>query len=208
MPSAWEKFNLIATRGLRLVYINFLWILFSLIGLVLFTVFPATAAMYFTTKKVMIDKSEIKIFKTFWQYFCSEFIKSNGFGLIFLIIGYFLYADYIILTIYPKLQFFAALLFLLVMITILTFLFFFPVYTYYQLKFFHYFKQTLLIVITSPLEVILLILMMLLMYIVGLMLPGAIILFAGSGFAYFSLLICIRAFKRIEAKKEMQENSH
>ncbi|MEY8752880.1 YesL family protein [Alkalicoccobacillus gibsonii] len=64
----------------RLAFINLLWILFTILGLGLFGVFPATVALLATLRQ-LINQNDGSIFKTFWTFYKEEFIKSNGVGL-------------------------------------------------------------------------------------------------------------------------------
>lgn len=70
----------------RLAYINILWILFSLLGLGVFGLFPATIAMLATIRQ-LLKKNDPKIFKTFWHYYKKEFIVSNKLGAIIVSVG-------------------------------------------------------------------------------------------------------------------------
>lgn len=68
---------------IELAYINVLWILFSSIGLIIFGIFPATAAMFSVVGKLIKNEESIKIFPAYWTSFRSYFLQANGFGLIF-----------------------------------------------------------------------------------------------------------------------------
>ena len=140
---------------IELAYINLIWIFFTLVGLIAFGFFPATAAMFTVVRKLIRDEEKFKILPTFWTLFRTDFLKTNGFGLMFLIIGYFFYFDFHFLQLNNgKLQFLFPVLFFILISGIITLLFFFPVYVHFNLKFFQYLKQSFLIAITSPIEVI------------------------------------------------------
>lgn len=62
---------------MRLVYLNLLWIAFSLLGIVLFGFFPATAAMFSVVRKWIMGETDVRVFKEFWQTYRKEFWKSN-----------------------------------------------------------------------------------------------------------------------------------
>jgi uncharacterized membrane protein YesL len=47
----------------RLAYLNLLWIMFSLAGLVVFGVMPSTIAMYTVTRRWLTEDVDIPIFK-------------------------------------------------------------------------------------------------------------------------------------------------
>lgn len=201
----WSKFNRFAYTMLQLAYVNLLWLLFTALGLVVFGVFPATAAMFTIIHKMIQQEEEIKIFKTFWHYFKKDFLILNSFALTFYAVAYFLYFDFSFLKLNSgKLVFLYPPLIFILISSAVTLFFFFPVFVHFKLTFFQYFKQAFLIAITSPAELFLMILSVISIYIAVTVLPGIIPLFTGSIFAYLSVLISFRAFDRIERKQEMR----
>ncbi|WP_318615594.1 YesL family protein [Sporosarcina sp. YIM B06819] len=200
----WEKFNRIAYKMIEVIYINVLWILFSAIGLGLFGIFPATAAMFIVVRKLINNEESIKIFPAYWTSFRSNFLQANGFGMIFLLIAYFFYFDFYFLQLNSgKLEFLYPVLIFILISGIVTLLFFFPVYAHFDLKFFQYFKQSLFISITSPIEVIAIGASAAIIFFVTTILPGIIPIFTGSVFAYAATFISIRAFARIERRQSI-----
>ena len=190
---------------IALAYINAIWILFSLVGLVAFGIFPATTAMFAVVRKLIKDEEHFKIFPTFWTLFRTDFLKANGFGLIFLIVAYFFYFDFYFLQMNSgKFQFLFPVLIFVLISGILTLLFFFPVYAHFNLSFFQYIKQSFLIAITSPIEVIAIGASAGIIYMNAIIFPGIIPLFTGSVFSYLATLISFRAFSRIEKRKNVQ----
>ncbi|MBO0600731.1 DUF624 domain-containing protein [Sporosarcina sp. E16_3] len=201
----WEKFNRIAHRMIALAYINGIWILFSLVGLIAFGIFPATTAMFAVVRKLIKDEEHFKIFPTFWTLFRTDFLTANGFGLVFLIVAYFFYFDFYFLQMNSgKFQFLFPVLIFVLISSILTLLFFFPVYAHFNLSFFQYIKQSFLIAITSPIEVIAIGASAGFIYMSAIVFPGIIPLFTGSVFSYLATLISFRAFARIEKRKNVQ----
>lgn len=198
----WERFNNFVYFMLKLAYINVLWILFTVLGLGIFGLFPATTAMFSLVHKVTNGQKKMKIFSTFWKEYKSNFFKTNGMGLIFLFVVYFLYFDFMFLHVNSgKLQFLYPILILITVSTLLCLSFFFPVYIRFKLTFLQYFKQAFLIAITSPIEVIQLGLVAVGISTATYFLPGIIPLFPASVFAYFSLKICNKALEKIELKQ-------
>ncbi|WP_221566048.1 YesL family protein [Alkalihalobacillus sp. TS-13] len=200
----WEKFNKVAYWMLKAAYINLLWILFTCLGLVVFGLFPSTIAM-FTVVQKWFKKKDIRIFQTYWRMFRKEFIKGNGFGLIFLSLGYFLYYDFLLLQAnHGSLQYLYPILVFILFVYILTLLFFFTVYVHFQLSFFQYLKQAFLIAVVSPLETLLILAAIILMYIMITILPGIIPLFPGSILAFVTTWLSRRAFQKIKNKQVKQ----
>ena len=62
------------------VYLNLLWLLFSLLGLGLFGLAPATASLIALTKELREDKNYHGI-QTFWHLYTSYFVKTNAYFL-------------------------------------------------------------------------------------------------------------------------------
>ena len=140
---------------IEFAYINLFGFYCTFVGFIALRFLPATAAMFSIVRKLIQDEENFKILPTFWNLFRTDFLKTNGFGLIFLIIGYFFYFDFYFLQLNNgKLQFLFPILIFILISVIFTFLFFFPVYVHFNLKFFQYIKQSFLIAITSPIEVI------------------------------------------------------
>lgn len=77
----------------RLVYLNVLWIAFSLAGLVFLGFMPATAAMFAVTRKWLTDGSDFQVLPIYWLAYKREFGRANLLGLILLVIGWMIYVD-------------------------------------------------------------------------------------------------------------------
>lgn len=78
----------------RLVMLNVLWILFSILGLMVAGIFPATAAVLGISRKWLLGEQEIKIWNTFKLIYCQEFKAANLMGWILSTIGIILYLNY------------------------------------------------------------------------------------------------------------------
>lgn len=76
----------------RLALINLLWFVFTLFGLILFGLFPATIAMLATLRQLM-KKNEVSVINTFWYYYKKEFINSNKLGAVIAVIGFILFIN-------------------------------------------------------------------------------------------------------------------
>ncbi|WP_181346947.1 YesL family protein [Thalassobacillus sp. CUG 92003] len=197
----WEKFNKAAYWMLKIAYINLLWILFTFLGLVVLGIFPSTIAM-FTIIRGWFRKEEVPIFHTFWRTFRQEFLKGNTFGLIFILIGFFLFYDYTLLHLNEgSLQYLYPVLIFISMGYVMTLLFFFSVYVHFRLTFFQYIKQSFLVAAASPIETIFIAATIILMYIFVTIIPGIIPLFTGSVLAITTTWLSNRAFTKIASKQ-------
>src|SRR5690625_3037055 len=77
----------------RLVYVNILRLLFTLIGLGVPGLMPATAGMFAIVRKWIRGEDDLAIFKTSKDSSRTEFLKANILGYILAVVGYFLYLD-------------------------------------------------------------------------------------------------------------------
>src|SRR5699024_1930131 len=78
---------------MKMIYLNILWISFSLIGLLLLGFFPATAGMFAVTRKWILGDREIPVFKTLWKNYKTSFMQTNIIGYTFVLAGLILYFD-------------------------------------------------------------------------------------------------------------------
>lgn len=76
----------------KLAYVNLIWIFFTAAGLVVFGIYPATAAML-TVIKQLSDQEDVPIFRTFWAAYKKEWIASNKLGAVLTIGLVILYMD-------------------------------------------------------------------------------------------------------------------
>ena len=198
----WERFNQITAWMMKIAYLNILWLLFTIAGLFLLGLFPATAAMFSVIRNWFIGKSDTSIWAAFWTFFRQNFIRLNGFALLFYGFAFFLYYDFSFIQLNPgKLDFLFPVLLLITLIFIMISIYFFPIYVHFDLKSFQYIKQAFLIAVVSPLETISIILSIIALYLIVTLLPGIIPLFTGSVLAYIITWLSFRAFERIKNKK-------
>ncbi|WP_100407315.1 YesL family protein [Bacillus solitudinis] len=194
---------------MRLAYINILWILFSLLGLILFGVWPATAAMFAIVRKWIMGEHDIPVFKTFWGYYKSDFIRINLLGLSLAIIGYILYID--IKFLQAAVDSWIGALYLPVLIMTffyyLMLLYVIPVYVHYDIKLFQVIKNSFLIMIMNPLANVALIVSCLMIYFLMISFPGLIIFFGASSLAFVIMWSTQIAFNKIQKKREAQKEA-
>lgn len=89
-----NSFNTILKWITRIAVVNILWIGFSLIGLIIGGIFPATVASLSISRKWLIGEIDIPIWKTFKDNFKKEFIISNLLGWLLILVGGILYVNY------------------------------------------------------------------------------------------------------------------
>lgn len=143
----------------RLAYVNMLWVLFTLLGLGVFGLLPATSAMFAVIRKWQMGEEDVPVYKTFWHYYRKDFLKVNLLGHILLITGYILSIEYQILrsvdaTVYYIASFGVIAQLILYVIVLI---YFFPVFAHFRLKSGDYFKWPFVIGISHPIMTVFLV---------------------------------------------------
>lgn len=193
--------NNICIYIMKIAYLNLLWIVFSVLGLLVFGIVPSTIAMFAVVRKV-IQNSDVKITRFFWRTYKSEFIKGNFIGYILLVTGLLIGADIVFLNYQSGLiqnLFFFVLIVLMFVYTIVL-INFIPVYVHYDLKLFAYLKQALFIGILRFWVSSIMVLALLAVWIIMYFLPGLAIFFFGSFSAYVLMFVAYRNFAFLEEK--------
>lgn len=189
----------------NLVYLNVLWVIFCILGLGIFGVFPAIAATFSVTHNWLTKRTDVPIFKTFWFTYKKQFIRSNLLGYLLLIIGLILYIDILVfnsstnailnlLTI-PLIAFF--------FVYIMAMFYVFPALIYYDIKLFHVVKNAFFVMILNPLPTIFML--------VGILVVSSFVfqfqaLIPILGMSLFSVAIMMPALRAFEMINKKQEN--
>ena len=196
----WDGFYSFGVKLLKIIYLNFLWLFFSAIGLFVFGIFPATIALFTIIRQLHLD-IEKPITRTFWEVYKTEWLRGNGYAGISYIIVLILAIDFYAIYMVDSLSFLLIPTFIIAFLIFGTLFFFFPVYVHFDLTFLAIIKQAFLFTITSPFTVILNALSIVLIYGIFNIMPGAIPLFAGSVLSWFVMKFSLRSFKKIEQRK-------
>lgn len=189
---------------IKLVYANVLWMFFTLLGLGIFGLMPATVGLFTLLRKwIMGDETE-SAFQIYWNSFRHEFFKSNLFGLLFLVVGYILRIDMIYFKTSSHFLFQALLIimFCLGVVYFITLLNFFPVYVHYNISFFEYFKYALLIGISQLSSTFMMIIGCIVIFCLYWYFSGLIPLLCVSLFSLNLMWFGYRSFKKIEYEQQ------
>jgi uncharacterized membrane protein YesL len=185
----------------KAMYVHFLWVVFTLAGLAIFGVMPATAAVFSVIRKWLMKENDVPVFRTFVDSYKSCFIETNLLGLFYLLLGLFLYFDLRILNIELHMNIIRIFVLIAVFLYILMGLFLLPVYVHFNLSKLNYIKQSFLIVFARPLESFLMLVSLVVSYYLFLYLP-VVFIFAGSTIVSFPLMwIGMRSFRKIQIKQ-------
>ncbi len=174
----------------RLAYLNVLWILFSLLGFILFGLMPATAAMFAVVRKWNMGEKDIAILPLFWKTYKEAFIKTNGLGLILFVAGYLLTVEFQIISTQTSLVYLIGRFTILAigLLYIMILLYFFPIFVHFELKTIHYLKWPFIIGIVHPILTLFLFACIgLLLYITFITVP-ALLFFFGASISAFIIM--------------------
>lgn len=69
--------------GFNLILLNILWVAFTLLGLVIFGLFPATIALFAVIRKWILENEDTPILQEFIKRYKAEFKMANVIGILF-----------------------------------------------------------------------------------------------------------------------------
>lgn len=193
-----------------LLYVNFLWICFTLVGFLVFGIGPSTVAMFTVFRKWSMGEDGIRVFKLFYKTYKKEFLRANAIGILLLVFGYMLYVNLNFLQLDREwLQQLMKTLFIVVTIVYgIMLLYIFPLYVHYENKLYLYFKNAILIALYSPVRTIYLIAACLTLYYLYFVLPVFIFFFGASLSSLVIMWIAYRTFIRLELRQEQMQESN
>ncbi|RCW67010.1 YesL family protein [Saliterribacillus persicus] len=187
----------------KVAYLNIIWITMTLLGLGIFGIFPATAAVFVITRKWITGQKDIPILSTFWKYYKEGFLQANVLGFLLVIFSYILYLDFLFITVADgKYTVVLTIPFLFVgILFLLTALYVFPVYSYYEMKGFKVFKSAFFIMVLNPMPTLIMVLGMLgLIYILW-HFQGLALFFSISIMGIIIMMPAEKAFKKVHDKQ-------
>lgn len=190
---------------IRMLYVNLLWVLFNLFGLVVLGAMPSTAAMFAVVRKWVLGEKDIPIFRTFWESFRKEFIKANLLGYLLAAIGYVMYLDLQFLRqqegfFYQVLSYCILGLFFLYIIVLL---YVFPLFSHFEMKTVQYLKWAFIVGLTHPILTIMMAASVAAVYcITSMIIPGLVFFFLGSGSAFVLMWGVSRTFSKFPIRQE------
>jgi len=188
---------------MQFAYLQLLWIVFTIVGLGIFGIFPSTAAMFSVVRKWVMGEEDAPVFKTFWQTYKTEFVKVNGLGLIFIAMGWLLYVDFHFFTIGVSIgnSILKIVAILIAYFFITTAIYFFPIFVHFQYRFFDYIKFSFLFSLASPLKTAGLFIITYVIYFLLMKVPALFLFFSGSIISYIWMWYIFRTIARIHSSK-------
>ncbi|MBT2757814.1 YesL family protein [Mesobacillus foraminis] len=207
MSGLMSAFYRISEWIMRFAYLNILWIFFTLTGLIVLGIFPATVAIFAVNRKWVMGETDIPVFETFWSTYKTEFLKSNLLGLTLIAIGCILYMDYRIImdsaSEIGKIFFIPLLVFIFLYSLLL--LYVFPLFTNYDIKIFQVIKTSLIMMVLYPLSTIMMVISCVIVYYVMNLVPGLILFFGLSSLSFLLTWCAHYAFAKNQKKEALPE---
>lgn len=189
---------------MRFAYVNLLWIGFTLLGAVVLGFFPATIAMFAVIRKWIMGETDIPVFQTFWTTYKSEFIRSNGLGLIIVIVGGLMVLNLVFMrnsgdSFTNMIQ---IPLYMFMFVAVLTMFYLFPIYVHYELKLRQIFKNSFLMMMINPIENLVMISGVVAVFFVVRFVPGLGFFFGASLTAGIIMGTVYLVFNKMDKKKQ------
>ncbi|WP_430510314.1 YesL family protein [Gottfriedia solisilvae] len=188
---------------MRFAYVNLLWFLFSIAGLIVLGIFPATVALFTIVRKWILKETDFPIWRTFLTVYRKEFKNSNKLGMLLIFSGAFILFDvFFIRMIEGTVQFVLIIpLLIITAIYLMITLYIFPIYVHYEFKLMDYVKNALFLSIfhfhiTLLMLISLLAILFLLVY-----QPGFIPFFSMVSVAWILMFCGMYSFNRIGIKQ-------
>jgi len=199
----WKLYH-IAEKITHILYVNLLWVFFTVLGLGVFGLFPATAAMFSVNRKLILEKGNISVSKTFWNAYKSDFFQINILGYSLVAIGAILYIDLRFFQTSNQViqQGLSFIFFILIFLYFIVLLYIFPVFAHYRLKTFEYIKYSLILAIGRPLLTLAMIFGLLVTLFILKSVPILILYFGANLISVVLMKLSMRAFSKVEIAEE------
>jgi uncharacterized membrane protein YesL len=202
MNNLGERLNDMCSLILRLVYLNLLWILFTLAGFVVFGLGPATYAMLSVMRQWIRGNQDITIFKSYLKEYKSGFKESTLMGVLYQAVGFIIYIDLL----YVQAPFLRGILFLASFLFIVSLCFIFPILVHYDWKSaFYKIKYSILIGISYLQYTLVLFLALAIVYFLLLLVPGVLPFLGVSIGGYMTMWMTNQVFNKIENQARIRE---
>lgn len=135
----------------KTMQLNVIWFMHILLGGVVLGFFPATTAMFATTRRWLKGGLEEPIYDGYHRYYKEHFWKTNAIGWIYMSIGVFLALDLYLVTQLKGIVvlFSTAIILFLSILYVFSFLYVFPYYVHFEQSLKHYLIQPFILTLIS-----------------------------------------------------------
>ncbi|WP_226670779.1 YesL family protein [Metabacillus litoralis] len=181
--------------------LNLLWVIASI---PLFTLFPATAALFGVVRKRQLQKETDGVIKEYIKLFIENFKQSFGISILWVLVAFFLYMDYSL--IHPEQSFIQVFLYMILCVGTILFVsltvYLFPIMVHFELSWKFLIRNAFFFTLMYPVLTILLLIIIIIGGYLIYIFPVAIF-FIGSPVSYIIYHLCQGTFNQIIAKKGM-----
>jgi|SRR5699024_759841 len=201
-----SQINTFCTWFGRMVFLNLLWLFFTVIGIGIFGFFPSTIAMITVIKSWLRKDDNQPIAFLFWKTYKREFLKSQSLGLFALIIGVILLLDFhFIFSPELSIPIYIQMIFLLMGITyIITILYTLSLYVFLKMNFKSYIKNSIILVFTHPMHSLILVISCFIMIYLSFRYAGMLLFFTGSILALIMATVTQDIIRKVKTKSIVQ----
>lgn len=199
--NAMRGFRTIFDWAVKLAYLNILWILFSLLGLGIFGIGPATVSMFAIIRKRLRYGTDFSMTKEFVEIYQRNFWYANRLMWVLIPAYLFIYIDLAVIRLLPssfiidKVVFLSVIMLSLLVVIVTCYVF--AVYVHFDLAFWRNFKFAFMIAGISPLSTIMILLGLFVCSIVILIVPAGSIFYLVSVPVLIIQACALGAFKKI-----------
>jgi len=201
--NAMRGFQIILDWAVKLAYLNILWILFSILGLGIFGVGPATVSLFGVIRKRLRYGTDFSMTKEFVEIYRSNFWSANRLMWVLIPAYLFVWIDFALIRLLPssfiidKVVFLSVIILSLLIVIVTCYVF--AVYVHFDLAFWRNFKFAVMIAGISPLSTIMILLGLFVCSILILIVP------VGSIFYLISVPVLIIQSSALMAFKKIPE---
>ncbi|MBO0993142.1 YesL family protein [Bacillus sp. SD088] len=191
----------------KLAYLNLLWILFSVVGLGVLGVGPATVSVFTIIRQWLHSDRDFSIWKTFIETYRQEFWRANGLTLLIAPVCLFVFVDFAVIRTLPTSFLIDFIVFpaviILSLITIVAISYLFATYVHFNVPFWVKVKYALLIAGLYPLSGLLILVGLFIFAIIAFIIPAIIPFYAVSVPAFIIQISALRAFRKLASQQKV-----
>ncbi|MGH2318407.1 YesL family protein [Planococcus sp. SE5232] len=193
----------------RFAYLNLLWVLFSLLGGVLFGFYPATTSMFAICREWLKGNTDLPLFNSFWEFYKKDFLKSNFLGFFVSVILLFIALDIFYIQASPNEQVDWTYIPLFAFMLIFTFFLFylFPAFVHYDIKVPSVIKNAFLLMLVNPPATAVIVLCLVPLFFIMRLFPALAFIFGGSLYAFLTTWMAMHAIGKTHKKASHPEES-
>ncbi|GAA0376228.1 YesL family protein [Bacillus horti] len=194
-----DRFMTLCDWVYRLSILQLLWFVFTLLGGIVLGIFPATAALFASLRKLQNGES-IHLLSTFVKAYRAEFWKSQQLGYLYLCTGLFIYIDLLLLISYqhPVAMIGIVLFTSLFILFLSASMYVFPIYAHFRMTLGTMIKLSFFLAVTQPLLTLGMALGTVLIYCILWFIPGLQLFLSISVFCFVYMKLASIGFEKIQ----------